>query len=219
MLLRKRALGALTSTLADTEAGPFGIPEDDHPTIGQHARYSEEMPLPPIAGVEGLLDLPQTVRVRVQHQLLGVVAPVALLFGHRTFPLSSSTVQRDALYAGLPALNHEAAADRTALFTEVSRSGVLRSSVIALGHPLSSPSIRSPQRAPTLLELAPGRRGQLLRRPVERRVPVHGHARDLRVCGKPLFEIVLEREEVQAARRREAQLHPHTPAIRVRLGL
>jgi hypothetical protein len=79
------AVEKLGSVLTDAEAGPLGVPEEDHPAIGQDIRHPDEVPLSPITGIESLLDLPQTVGVLVQHQLLSVVAPVAL-FGHKPFP-------------------------------------------------------------------------------------------------------------------------------------
>jgi hypothetical protein len=98
------AVEKLSSVLADAEAGPLGVPEEDHPAIGQDIRHPDEVPLSSIAGIESLLDLPQTVGVLVQHQLLSVVAPVAL-FGHKPFPLF--LVHRHAVYAQLaPARDH-----------------------------------------------------------------------------------------------------------------
>ncbi len=57
------------------EAGPVGVPEEDHAAFGQHVGDPNEVPLLPLTGVEGILDLLSDVGTLVHHQLLGVVPP------------------------------------------------------------------------------------------------------------------------------------------------
>lgn len=62
------------------KACPLSIPEEDHPSLGQRIRDSHEVPLMPVAGVEGVLDLfPDVSLLLVQHQLLRIVSSVALI--------------------------------------------------------------------------------------------------------------------------------------------
>src|SRR3712207_5394629 len=75
-------------TAAPAEAGPFGVPEQEHRAprrplrarslAGRRAdvRDPDEPPVPGLPGVEGLLELLPVASGHVQHQFLGVVLPV-----------------------------------------------------------------------------------------------------------------------------------------------
>ena len=61
------------------DMGPSGVPEEDQAACDQHVGYPDQVPLPAVAGIKGILDLLSFARGRVQHEFLGVVSSVALL--------------------------------------------------------------------------------------------------------------------------------------------
>jgi hypothetical protein len=67
------------------ELGPSGVPEEEHAAFDQHVGYPDQVPLPSVTGLEGILDLLSFARFRVQHEFLGVVSSVALLC-HENLP-------------------------------------------------------------------------------------------------------------------------------------
>src|SRR5215212_8758820 len=72
-------------SVADTEAGSLGVPEQNHAVFRHHVRYSDEMPVVVVAFVEGALNLLHDIRVLVHRKLLGVVSAVRLV-RHTMFP-------------------------------------------------------------------------------------------------------------------------------------
>ena len=80
---------AWLTSVADSEAGPLGVPEKDYAMLGHHVRDSDEMPIVVVAFIEGVLDLLHDVGVLVHRELLGIVAPV-LLACHTLTPFAAS---------------------------------------------------------------------------------------------------------------------------------
>ena len=65
--------------------GPSGVPEEDHAAFDQHVGHGDQVPVPAVADIEGILDLLSFTRGLVQHEFLGVVSSVALLC-HENLP-------------------------------------------------------------------------------------------------------------------------------------
>ena len=65
--------------------GPSGVPEEDHAAFDQYVGHPDQVPVPAVAGIEGILDLLSSTRGLVQHEFLGVVSSVALLC-HENLP-------------------------------------------------------------------------------------------------------------------------------------
>src|SRR5918993_2604692 len=63
-------------SVADTEAGSLGVPEQDYAVLRHHVRHPDEMPVVVVALVEGALNLVHDVRVLVHRKLLSVVSAV-----------------------------------------------------------------------------------------------------------------------------------------------
>ena len=59
--------------------GPSGVPEEDHAAFDQHVGHPDQVPVPAVADIEGILDLLSFTRGLVQHEFLGEVSSVALL--------------------------------------------------------------------------------------------------------------------------------------------
>src|SRR5215203_4080996 len=71
-------------SVADTEAGSLGVPEQDYALL-HHVRHPGEMPLAPVAFVEGALNLLHDIRVLIHRKLLSVVS-AARLVHHTMLP-------------------------------------------------------------------------------------------------------------------------------------
>jgi hypothetical protein len=71
--------------VADAEAGPLGVPEEDNAVPRHHIRHPDEVPLVLVAFIQGALNLLPDIRVLIDHKLLGVVSSVLLLW-HGLFP-------------------------------------------------------------------------------------------------------------------------------------
>src|SRR5215208_1438339 len=71
-------------SVADTEAGSLGVPEQDYVLL-HHVRHPGEMPLAPVAFVEGALNLLHDIRVLIHRKLLSVVS-AARLVHHTMLP-------------------------------------------------------------------------------------------------------------------------------------
>src|SRR5918993_5279821 len=69
---------AWLTSVADSEAGPLGVPEKDYAVLSHHVRHPYEVPIVVVAFIEGVLDLLHDVGVLVHRELLGKVAPVLL---------------------------------------------------------------------------------------------------------------------------------------------
>src|SRR5215211_4622023 len=72
-------------SVADTEAGSLGVPEQDYAVLRHHVRHPDEMPIVMIPFVEGTLNLLHDIRVLVHRKLLGVVS-AARLVRHTMLP-------------------------------------------------------------------------------------------------------------------------------------
>ena len=68
------------------DLGPGGVPEGEHDAFELHVGHPDQVPLPAVADIEGILDLLSFARGLVQHEFLGVVSSVALLC-HENLPL------------------------------------------------------------------------------------------------------------------------------------
>src|SRR5215218_302357 len=71
-------------SVADTEAGSLGVPEQDY-VLHHHVRHPGEMPIVAVSFVEGALNLLHDIRVLVHRKLLGVVS-TARLVRHTMLP-------------------------------------------------------------------------------------------------------------------------------------
>jgi hypothetical protein len=68
------------------DMGPSGVPEEDQAAFDQRVGYPDQVPLPAVAGIKGILDLLSFAHGLVQHEFLGVVSSVVLLC-HENLPL------------------------------------------------------------------------------------------------------------------------------------
>jgi hypothetical protein len=84
-----KALGPICplnlASMADAEAGPLSIPEEDYAVPRHHIRHPDEVPLVLVALIQGVLNLLPDIRGLIDHELLGVVSSVLLLW-HGLFP-------------------------------------------------------------------------------------------------------------------------------------
>src|SRR5215208_627857 len=117
------------------EAGPHSVPEEDHPTLRHHVRYSHQVPLLDFAGIESVLDLLPGLRVLVQHQLLGEVPPVPLLHQKLLLPLR---LGRFSLVIRLRRPEHEHHPRPEPPFQAPTRRGRLGLSIARHGSPCTS---------------------------------------------------------------------------------
>ena len=83
---RQVALGMLLGAPGEpADLGPGGVPEGEHDAFELHVGHPDQVPLPAVADIEGILDLLSFARGLVQHEFLGVVSSVALLC-HENLP-------------------------------------------------------------------------------------------------------------------------------------
>src|SRR5215208_1737330 len=70
---------AWLTSMADSEAGSLGVPEEDYAVLRHHVRHPDEMPIVVVAFIEGVLNLLHDVGVLVHRNFLGIVSSVVLL--------------------------------------------------------------------------------------------------------------------------------------------
>ena len=102
------------------DPGPGGVPEEEHDAFALPLGHPDQVPLPAVAGIEGILNLLSFARGPVQHEFLGVVSSVALLC-HENLPFRGLLEMRSI--SSLPNAEQLFSCP-IFLFTELPRRGV-----------------------------------------------------------------------------------------------
>src|SRR5215207_4971067 len=119
---RQVALGMLLGAPSEpADLGPGGVPEEEHDAFDQHVGHPDQVQLPAVAGIEGILDLLSLARGLLQHEFLGVVSSVALLC-HENLPFRGLLEMRSI--SSLPNAEQLFSCP-VFLFTELPSSGLL----------------------------------------------------------------------------------------------